>query len=112
MRKKEPKVTHLHKYQKSILGGRKIIIKDGKKYLEQGSGYEVLKCVHPGCPHYVGVEVSVGRECACWVCGDRLFLDAENLRLRRPTHSHCRKVRTPGITDEQIIATLRKLGIE
>lgn len=88
-----PVKTHIHKYKKAILGGRRIVKKDGKRYIESCGGYEVFKCALPGCTHFVSRELADGRQSLCWNCGGELILNAENLTLVKPTHRECRKTR-------------------
>ena len=93
MPSKDKQETHTHKYQRVILGGRKIVKRDGKKYLEQCGGYEVFKCMIPKCPHYKAREMLVGAASVCWHCGEEMILNAESLRLKKSTHVWCRRVR-------------------
>jgi len=84
------KQTHTHKYEKTILGGRKVVIKDGKKFIEKSGGCEILKCSLPGCTHWIMFALANGRKSICWHCEEELVLNQDNLRLKHPTHSHCR----------------------
>jgi hypothetical protein len=90
---KQLKEEHTHKYQKILLGGRRIVKKDGKKYIEKCGGYEIFKCMMPGCRTWKATELVIGDTSLCWVCGGKLTLTTENTRLKRPTHTYCRKTR-------------------
>lgn len=88
-----PSIQHTHKYQLVILGGRRVVMRDGKKFIEKCSGYEVFRCVIVGCTHWLAKELVEGRKSICWVCGEELVLNKENTRLKHPTHVWCRKIR-------------------
>ena len=68
-----------------------------RRKLEKKAGYEIFKCVYPGCTSYVPKELAAGRTSLCWRCGDELTLTDENLRYKRPTHEYCRKIRVKKI---------------
>lgn len=87
------KNTHVHKYRRVLLGGTKVVRRDGRRYLEKCPGTEVFKCMIPGCPHYLSRELAVGRDSVCWKCGETLTLNMENTTLKNPTHLYCRKTR-------------------
>ena len=84
---------HIHKYLKVILGGRRVVRRDGKRFIEKCSGYEVFKCVVPGCNHFISSELILGRIGQCWKCNENLTLSPENTKLKKPTHIWCRKTR-------------------
>jgi len=87
-------MTHIHKYQRIYIGGRKVSKdKDGNKIIINVAKYEVFKCTIPGCPTYKTRELAVGDKSICWKCGLELILNAENMKLKRPTHPYCRKIR-------------------
>jgi len=75
---------HVHKYVARILGGTKVVKRDGKKYIEKTGGYPIYKCVY--CSHYIAREVAIGRECICWKCGEVMTLNAYSITLSRPRH--------------------------
>ena len=85
---------HIHKYERRILGGRKVVFYidergKRKKRLEKTGGYETYRCVFPGCTHYVPYENAVGRKSVCWTCGEELILTKDRLKAKRPIHEHC-----------------------
>lgn len=96
--KKQTK-PHNHKYERRIMGGRKIVYfideETGKRKrrIEKTGGCEVFRCVFPGCGSFFTTEMAVGHESICWTCGESLILSIENTRLKKPTHEWCRKVR-------------------
>lgn len=75
-----PETNHVHKYQRVKLGGRQ-------------SKYIVMKCMLPGCTHFIRRDLAVGRKSICWKCGGELILNMENTTLKKPTHRECRRVR-------------------
>lgn len=87
------KGNHVHKYMRVIIGGRKIVVRDGKKYIEKTGGTEVFKCMIPGCSHFKVRELVLGAQSICWKCGGELILNMENTTLKKPTHLWCRKTR-------------------
>jgi len=87
------KQDHTHKYYRVLVGSRKIVIKNGKRYLEKGDGREVFKCAVPGCPTFKLKELAIGDKSICWTCGEELILNTENTRLKKPTHITCRRMR-------------------
>ena len=88
-----PSMAHTHKYQLVILGGRRVVKREGKKYIEKCGGYEVFRCMITGCTHWIARELATGRKSLCWVCGEELILNKENTNLKFPTHVYCRKIR-------------------
>lgn len=80
---------HVHKYKRVIMGGKRIVLKDGKKYIERAPGYMVYKCVLPGCAHYVPRELAEGRKSVCWRCGGELVMTNRNLWQVKPVHREC-----------------------
>jgi hypothetical protein len=90
---KKEKQTHIHKFEKIILGGRKIIRKEGKRYIEKCGGTEVMKCMLPGCKTWILFELACGQPTRCWQCNEELILSKENMKLKKPTHIWCRRVR-------------------
>ena len=82
---------HIHKYMKVILGGRRIVIKDGRRYIEKTGGYPVMKCTVPKCTHYIAQDLAIGRSTICWKCGNEFVLNSENVQLKRPLCYECRK---------------------
>lgn len=92
------KNDHIHKYMRAFLGkSRKIVYKeiDGvpKRFLEKTPGYEIFRCMIPGCTHYKTREMAIGQKSICWNCGQEMILNMENTTLKKPTHEECRKVR-------------------
>lgn len=91
--KQEDQEKHIHKLIRQLIGGRKIVKKDGKRYIEKCGGTEIMKCMSPGCNYYILFELAEGKESRCWNCNGRIILNKENLRLVKPTHGYCRKMR-------------------
>ena len=86
---------HPHKHERTILGGRRVVFftdefGERKRRLEKSGGYEVFRCVFPGCRHYLPIELALGQPSICWKCGEDLILTVDNLRLKHPTHVTCR----------------------
>lgn len=86
-----PEQEHIHKYRRIIVGNTKVIYKDGKRYLEKCPGTVVMKCI--SCPVYKKIELMEGHKSLCWRCGKVLVLNQENLKLVKPTHITCRRVK-------------------
>ena len=84
-------MKHIHKYQRILLGAKKIAKKDGKRYIERCAGTEYMKCMFPGCSHFILLELAIGRESICWACEDVLILNKENMTRTKPTHKDCRR---------------------
>ena len=87
---------HNHKYIRVLVGGRRVVIdvdNEGKKHrrIERTGGYEVYRCVYPGCGSFVPTELAPGVISTCWKCGEELVLTLENIHLKKPTHIWCRK---------------------
>lgn len=61
--------NHLHRYKKVNLG------RDGKEYF-------VYKCTKPVCPHYVPIELSLGKLCECNRCGEPMIIDKVTLEVQ------------------------------
>ena len=88
------KVDHIHKFHRIYLSSREVIKdKEGKRHLVEKPKHEVWKCGVPGCPTFKDRALVLGNLSQCWVCGDALILDSENMKLVRPTHVWCRKIR-------------------
>lgn len=88
---------HVHKYIRVILGGKKIVRIDGKRFIKPKEGYVVYKCILPGCNHYVPRELAVGRKSICWFCGGELVLNMENTTKKKPTHVYCRRSKASNV---------------
>ena len=90
---------HIHKYIRVLVGGRRIsYVKDpetgkSQRVIEKVGGYEVFKCMFPGCTHFIPKELALGRISVCWNCGEELLLTPDCLMLKKPTHLQCRKKR-------------------
>lgn len=85
---------HTHKYEKIILGGRKVVRdQHGFKKIIKTGGYEVMKCTVPECTHYIALELAIGRKSICWVCEEEMILTKENVRNNKPIHRDCRRQR-------------------
>lgn len=80
---------HVHKYIRAILGGTKIVKKEGKKYIKKVGGYPVYKCSLPGCNHFVPRDLAAGRESICWICGDKMVMNSYSITLKKPHHREC-----------------------
>jgi hypothetical protein len=97
MRKGEmrmPKVDHVHKFMRVSLGSTRVVKDDkGRRHLEKKPGYEVFKCMIPGCKSFMPREIVIGKISQCWNCEKELILDMQNTVLKKPTHEQCRKVR-------------------
>jgi len=61
----------VHKYERIKLGNK---------------GFEVFKCMHPNCPHYIRKELVIGRETICWRCGEEVPMTKPMARMKKP---HC-----------------------
>lgn len=68
--------NHVHKYM-----GVKFPPKNGAK-----KGYEILKCMHPDCNHFIPRPLGIGKRSICWVCEKAFVIDAYSIRLKKP---HC-----------------------
>lgn len=80
---------HVHKYHKVIVGGTK-----------------VWACAHPECPHFMPAhmaEMVAGKASYCWECGEKMILDADNMKMDKPTCPECR-----GLADIDIDAILEE----
>lgn len=85
---------HIHKYMRVTYGGKRIKRKeDGIRVIEKVGGYTVFKCQEPMCNSYMPRDLVIGNASICWVCELPLILDMENTKLKKPTHTYCRKVR-------------------
>jgi hypothetical protein len=71
------KASHLHKYEKVILGK---------------NNYTVFRCTLPYCQHYIREELAGGKECICNRCGKEMHLDGKSMKLRFP---HCHDCTIP-----------------
>ena len=74
---------HVHKYQRVI---------DNRP-----PGYTVYKCIIAGCKHWLRKELMLGREAICWCCGLSMFLNIQDLSMKKPRHYECRRVRDNAI---------------
>lgn len=92
--KPQKKGEHVHKYMKAVIGGEKIVRDEqGKKRLIRTSGHPIMRCMLPGCPHYIAFDLALARKSICWKCGGEMILDKKALILKKPTHPACRKQR-------------------
>jgi hypothetical protein len=89
----QTKKKHIHKFEKIIVGGRKIEKRDGKRYIVKVPGKELMKCTLKNCPTFIIPELAEGRLSLCWYCGEELTLTKENMKLKHPTHVYCRRVK-------------------
>ena len=85
-----PKPVHIHKYIRTVLGGRRVVIRDGKRYIEKCGGYEVYKCAKPSCTHWIPSEMIEGRKSICWNCNQEMIINKISSRLAKPVHDECR----------------------
>lgn len=69
---------HIHKYMRVVIGK---------------NGFVVMKCMIPGCRHFISRELAVGRESICWKCGAALVLTMENTTAKKPVHDECKRNR-------------------
>ena len=88
---------HTHKFERRFLTSVRYedYIEDGKKKtrIVRSKGAEIWKCVFPSCKTYLNRSLAEGRLSICWKCGEAIILDKENMALKHPTHSLCRKIR-------------------
>ena len=84
---------HVHKYQRVI---------DNRP-----PGYTVYKCVIAGCKHWLRKELMLSREAICWCCGLSMFLNVQDLSMRKPRHYECRRVRDVVVNIGEANATER-----
>jgi len=78
----------VHKYQRIILGSK---------------GYKVMKCLLPNCPHFIRIELAIGKLCICWRCNKEFVLTQKHLRMKKP---HCEDC-----TKSHVDIQLAKLGV-
>ena len=89
------KQSHIHKYKRVLLGGKKVERVNGKlRYIDTGNARCAYRCIIPGCKHKVMREEMEGRETICWNCGGILIITSEMLTLAKPRHFGCRKKKT------------------
>lgn len=90
------RIPHIHKYKKVIVGLQRKVVKneDGSRSLVRKKGWEVYKCMQPGCTCYKPRELVVGEYSLCWKCNEPLVMNMENTTLVRPTHKDCREKKT------------------
>lgn len=93
---------HTHKYQKTVLGK---------------NGYTIMKCMLPGCPHFIAQELAAGRLCVCWHCGGDFPLSPSEALKLKPLCDNCAperaekyKKETPDLTDAEIEHLLNRSG--
>jgi hypothetical protein len=89
------KPKHLHKYLRVKLGSKSEVGHNalGEKILIPKNPREVFRCQFPDCHSTLPRQLAIGCTCQCWKCGGELVLDAENTKLKKPTHKMCRKRR-------------------
>jgi hypothetical protein len=68
----------VHKYVRVRLGSK---------------NYIVMKCLLPNCPHYIRLELALGRICICWRCNLEFVLNQKHLKLKKPHCDACTKSR-------------------
>ena len=73
-----PKMNHLHRYEKVILGK---------------NNYTVFRCNLPLCNHYIREELAGGKLCLCNRCNEPMELDSKIMKLRLPHCHNCTKSR-------------------
>ena len=73
MAKKSTK-SHIHKYE-GVKWGRKKT--------------PVLRCILPGCPHYIHIEFAKGRQSICHKCGRPFTLTLETAQRKKPKCPAC-----------------------
>lgn len=64
--------AHIHKYMR---------IKLGRK------GFQVYKCMKPGCSHYIRAELVLGQYNECWRCSEVMTMNQWSAQFKKP---HCR----------------------
>jgi hypothetical protein len=79
----------VHKYMRILVGGTKIVKRDGKRYIEKTGGTPIYKCMIPGCGHYLTREMVLGRLSICWKCGGQMVMSAYSVTLKKPHHREC-----------------------
>ena len=82
---------HIHKYIGAVLGGTRVVKRNGKKYIEKVGGYPIFKCVVSGCTHYIARDVVAGRISICWRCGGEMTMNSYTITLKKPHHRECTK---------------------
>ncbi len=88
--KEQVKLAHVHKYLRVMLGGKRLIKDDtGNSRLLNQAGYPVMKCILPGCRHFISLELCIGRECVCWRCEGTMIMSNESIKKVHPTHKNC-----------------------
>lgn len=68
---------HVHKFMRVRLGIHK----------PKAERYQVFKCMKPGCPTYIRVELVIGNFCECWRCGAVMVMNQWHATFKKP---HCR----------------------
>ena len=91
-----PSLNHIHKFRLVTLGGEKIVRIDGKKKLVKTPGYEVFKCILPGCTSFFARDLALGLKTLCNNCNTEMTMMPYNLREARPHHRECRRIRQQG----------------
>ncbi len=86
-------MKHLHKYKRMTMGAK----------------YKVLKCIVPGCPHYVPLNnMAIGRICECNRCEKPMTLTKASLRLAKP---HCEDCVERQDDSRKIEERIKNLGL-
>lgn len=67
---------HLHRYKRVSLGTR---------------GYKVYRCIVPGCPHYISVDLVENSLCECNRCGQPMVMTKAAMQLAKPHCQDCTK---------------------
>ena len=73
------KSNHVHKFKKHVYK----------------TGNKVYFCALPDCLFKIAVELSLGKRCVCWRCGETFIMTSYSLRLSEPHCSACHKMK-PG----------------
>ena len=84
------KSNHVHKFKKHAYK----------------TGNKVYFCALPDCLFKIAVELSLGKRCVCWRCGETFIMTSYSLRLSEPHCSACHKMK-PGskIKDNPVMPT-------
>ena len=74
---------HTHKYERVQLGN---------------NGYTVYKCILPGCPHFIQLNLALGRLTLCHGCNEEIMIDKSMIQfhgvgVKKPLCEKCKEER-------------------